>query len=161
MKKWIVIAISLVLAVVCVDLCVTTLSGTLVWFVMQRHVRITVDGAPTDGYSDHLLRGSSDREHTHRIASVQLITVRHLNKRETFWIENADESTPIPQYCSAWVAPATPIFQVNVYNPPCFDVVREGEKAEEKPPTKCTLVFSGKEQIEFITQDGRKIRAVW
>jgi len=161
-KKRIVLALlALPFVVIIVAMSVSTWNRTIAWFVWQPGLAVSVNGSPANGYSHVFLYHRYPRN-PDRFTDGRLITLWHWNRRETFWVSQGREATtPTVTYCSDWIAPRLPAFDVTTYESSvCMNVIPIGQ-TEIPGYIESPLLSSGERFIEFRTSDGRDVRATW
>jgi hypothetical protein len=126
-----------------------TFSPYTAWYFIVPKARLTVDGRRQPGW---LHRGN------HR--ETLFLTRRDEGRAESYLIWVPHDRQGIVWSCGNWTAPRFPAFRIGDVNPPCWTF-----SASEAPSQKLTLpvrnLVAEPGSVEFIADDGSRLRASW
>jgi hypothetical protein len=138
-----VVAIGVLLGIVVIREAFFSLTA---YFVVVPGARLFSDGKPLAGW---LHRGGKGQ--------LLILTRNVAGKRESYWISVPGERKGWVSGCGEWSAPRFPLVPIFDVNPPC---VVWAAAPVQATPLKRAPVF-GPRFVEFTSDDGGRLKAVW
>jgi hypothetical protein len=148
-KSGLKIAVISVLVLVGVVITLGVFSPYTAWYFIVPNARLTVDGRREQGW---LHRGN------HR--ETLFLTRGDKGKAESYMIWVPHDRQAIVWRCGNWAAPRFPAFPIGDVNPPCW-TFSATEAPTPNPALPARKLAVGADFVEFIADDGSRIKASW
>jgi len=149
MKKALKIASVLFLLFVVAPMVYSVFDPYIIWYFLDFHSHILVDGKPTHG-----------RVHRAHDGNSLFVTLPEGDKAITYMVLVPREGGGHVRSCGDWVAPRFPVDGSGDLNPPCWSI-RVAENPSPGPAALPRNLVVGRNFVEFIANDGKRVRATW